>query len=97
MGWVKPPDATGVAPADTLEFTIETGTVLTTTLPATLAGTEVRRYRLIDGPPFSGVAGRSLAWPAADADPGTYEIVLVPDTDAPTDTLFVQVQVDANA
>ena len=92
---VEPSGGSGVAPRDTMEVRISKGSVLTTMLPETVGETAVERYRLVEGPPFSGVARRSLVWPAADADPGTYTLVLVPAIDSPTDTLFVRVQVDA--
>jgi len=93
---VEPSGGSGVAPRDTTEVRISEGSVLTTMLPETVGETTVERYRLIEGPPFSGVARRSLVWPAADAAPGTYDFVLVPAVESPTDTLFVRVQVETD-
>ena len=93
---VQPSPLPGVAPADTMRVSITTGQVLTTMLPETVGETAVERYRLVEGLPFSGVARRSLVWPTANADPGTYDLVLVPATESPSDTLVVQVQVDTN-
>jgi len=93
---IQPSPVPGVAPADTIRVSIATGEVLTTMLPETIGETAVERYRLVEGPPFSGVARRSLVWPAANADPGTYTLVLVPATESPTDTLVVQVRVETN-
>lgn len=100
LGMMPPPfqpsPSPGVAPADTMRVSIATGKVLTTMLPETVGETTVERYRLVEGPPFSGVARRSLVWPAADADPGTYDLVLVPAVESPADTLVVQVQVETD-
>lgn len=93
---LQPLEAPGVAPSDTIDAALAEGRVLTTLLPASLGDTPVARYRLVDGPPFSGVAQRSLTWPAANAEPGTYHLVLVPATESPTDTLVVRVRVEGD-
>lgn len=93
---VEPSEGSGVAPRDTIQVRISEGSVLTTMLPETVGETDVERYRLVEGPPFSGVARRSLVWPASEADPGTYDIVLVPAVESPTDTLVVRVQVETD-
>ena len=79
-----------------MEVRLNQGAVLTTMLPETVGETVVEHYRLVEGPPFSGVARRSLAWPTANADPGTYDLVLVPAVESPADTLVVRVQVETN-
>ena len=93
---LNPAPATGVASTDTIERTVEAGAVLTTTLPSTLNNSEVAAYRLVEGPAFSGVAGRSLTWPTHNTDPGMHPITVVPDVEAPPDTLVVEVTIQSN-
>ncbi len=93
---VNPAPVTGVASTDTIERTVQAGAVLTTTLPATLNDSEVAAYRLVDGPAFSGVAGRSLTWPTHHTNPGMHPITVVPDVQSPADTLVVEVTIQSN-
>jgi hypothetical protein len=65
-------------------------------LPAEVNGRSVDRYRLLQGPALSGVAGRSFTWLPQDADPGPHEALLRTHApDAPADTLVLRIDLQS--
>lgn len=81
---------------DTLQASATTGTPLILSLPAEVNDRPVTRYRPLQAPALSGVAGRSLTWILRDVEPGTYALTLqARRPNADPDTLVVQVDVQS--
>lgn len=85
---------TSTAPHDTLTSQVPADAPLVRPLPKKVNGATATRYRVLNGPALSGVAGHSFAWIPRDASPGTYSIRLrVDHPNAAPDTLLLQVNV----
>ncbi|WP_103020665.1 hypothetical protein [Salinibacter altiplanensis] len=81
-------------PPDTVHTSADAGTPLALALPDTLDNRPVARYSLLQGPALSGIAGRSFAWIPKGTAPGTHHALLQAEsTNAPPDTLVVQIRV----
>lgn len=80
---------------DTLTVRVDAGEPLIASLPPTVGGEPVERYRLLRAPALASVAGRSLLWVTRPDDAGTQHLrIAAHGTSTPPDTLHIEVVVE---
>jgi hypothetical protein len=91
----RPAERRAQAMQDTLTVRVDAGEPLIASLPPTVGGEPVDRYRLLQAPALASVAGRSLLWVTRAQDAGTHHLpIAAHGTSTPPDTLHVEVVVE---